>query len=151
LSSLPHCGSIADATKLAGKSTRPGVYKCKSCQQPFTITVGTVVERSKIPLHKWLLATFLLTSSKKGISSHQIHRSLGVTYKTAWFMTHRIRKAMEDLKASPMGGEGTDLESDETFVGGKEKNVHNGKPAPKKHAVHALVERAAFAPLMSPT
>jgi transposase-like protein len=137
----PHCGVIADATKLAGKSTRAGVYKCKSCEKPFTVTVGTVFERSKIPLNKWLLATFLLTASKKGMSSHQIHRSLEVTYKTAWFMTHRIREAMRDINAGPIGGEGGDLESDETYIGGKAKNAHKGKPEPKKHAVHALVER----------
>lgn len=137
----PHCGVIADATKLTGKSTRPGVYKCKSCEKPFTVTVGTVFERSKIPLNKWLLATFLLMASKKGMSSHQIHRTLGVTYKTAWFMTHRIREAMRDTDAGPIGGAGGDLESDETYVGGKAKNAHKGKPAPRKHAVHALVER----------
>jgi transposase-like protein len=139
----PHCGAKHEATKLKGKSTRPGVYKCKECDKPYTVTVGTVFERSKIPLNKWLLATFLLTSSKKGISSHQIHRTLGVTYKTAWFMTMRIREAMTPSKGStgPIGGEGKTVESDETFVGGKKKNVHRGKPEPQKHAVHALVER----------
>jgi transposase-like protein len=139
----PHCGVINEATLLKGKSTRPGLYKCRACQKPFSATVGTVFERSKIPLHKWLLATVLLTSSKKGFSSHQVHRQLNVTYKTAWFMTHRIRKAMEPRAggAGPLGGAGKVLESDETFVGGKKKNVHRGKPEPKKHAVHALVER----------
>lgn len=141
----PHCGVISDATKLQGKSTRPGVYKCKSCAKPFSVTVGTVFERSKIPLNKWLLATYLLSSSKKGMSSHQIHRTLGVTYKTAWFMTMRIREAMRepgsDEGAPPMGGEGSVIESDESFVGGRAKNVHRGKPIPKKHAVHALIER----------
>jgi transposase-like protein len=137
----PHCGVINEATLLKGKSTRPGLYKCRACLKPFSATVGTVFERSKIPLHKWLLATVLLTSSKKGFSSHQIHRQLNVTYKTAWFMAHRIRKAMEETKQGPLGGEGKVLESDETFVGGKKKNVHRGKPEPKKRAVHALVER----------
>lgn len=138
----PHCGVIDQATLLKGKSTRPGLYKCRACEKPFSVTVGTVYERSKIPLHKWLLATVLLTSSKKGMSSHQIHRQLGVTYKTAWFMTHRIRAAMAPNAGSgPLGGEGKILESDETFVGGKKKNVHKGKLEPKKHAVHALVER----------
>jgi transposase-like protein len=101
----PHCGVIGNAVALKGKSTRPGVYKCRDCRQPFSVTVGTVFERSKIPLHKWLLATHLLASSKKGISSHQIHRTLGVTYKTAWFMTHRIREAMKPTAGAPRIGD----------------------------------------------
>src|ERR1700689_2121786 len=96
----PHCGVVGNAVALAGKSTRPGVYKCRPCQKPFSVTVGTVFERSKVPLTKWLLATELLTSSKKGISAHQIHRMLGVTYKTAWFMMHRIREAMAPAAGS---------------------------------------------------
>jgi transposase-like protein len=101
-----HCGVIGEATRLEGKSTRPGVYKCRPCQQPFSVTVGTVMERSKIPLTKWLLATELLTSSKKGISAHQLHRMLGVTYKSAWFLAHRIREAMAPAEGSepPLGG-----------------------------------------------
>ena len=91
----PHCGVVGNAKEMQGKAHRPGLYKCRDCRKQFSVTVGTVFERSKVPLNKWLLATHLLTSSKKGISSHQIHRSLGVTYKTAWFMTHRIRCAME--------------------------------------------------------
>lgn len=139
----PHCGAKHEATKLKGKSTRPGVYKCKACEKPYSVTVGTVFEKSKIPLNKWIAATYLMTSSKKGISAHQIHRMLGVTYKTAWFMCHRIREAMTPAagKDGPIGGEGKTIESDETFVGGKAKNVHRGKPIPKKHAVQALVER----------
>jgi transposase-like protein len=90
----PHCSVLDDATELKGKSTRPGVYKCKSCEKPFSATVGTVFERSHVPLHKWLYANHLMCSSKKGISAHQLHRTLGVTYKTAWFMAHRIREAM---------------------------------------------------------
>src|ERR1700712_5030076 len=93
----PHCGVVNEATALQGGSTRPGVYKCRPCQKPFSVTVGTVFERSKIGLTKWLLATELLTSSKKGISSHQLSRMLGVTYKTAWFMAHRIREAMKPV------------------------------------------------------
>ena len=93
----PHCGVVGNAAALNGKSTRPGVYKCRDCRQPFSVTVGTVFERSKIPLNKWLMATHLLVSSKKAISSHQIHRMLGVTYKTAWFMTHRIREALAEF------------------------------------------------------
>jgi transposase-like protein len=115
----PHCGVINEATLLEGKSTRPGVWKCRPCQKPFSVTVGTVFERSKIPLTKWLLATELLTSSKKGISAHQVHRMLGVTYKTAWFMMHRIREAMAPAKGSepPLGGAGKIVEADETYIG----------------------------------
>lgn len=139
----PHCGAKHEATKLGGKSTRPGVYKCRGCEKPFSVTVGTVFESSKIPLNKWLLATYLITSSKKGISAHQIHRTLGVTYKTAWFMCHRIREAMTPAPSSsgPIGGSGKTIEADETFVGGKAKNVHRGKPVPPKRPVVALVER----------
>jgi transposase-like protein len=137
----PHCGVIDGATKLEGKKHRPGVYQCNSCRKQFTITVGTVFERSKIPLHKWLLATYLLSASKKGMSSHQLHRMLGVTYKTAWFMTHRIREAMrEPAGAGPLGGPNKVVEADETFVGGKAKNRADGK-IPTKEAVMALVER----------
>jgi transposase-like protein len=140
----PHCGAENEATRLKGKSTRPGVYKCKPCQKPFTVTVGTVFERSKVPLNKWLLVSFLMASSKKGVSAHQIHRMLKLSYKTAWFVCHRIRTAM-GLKpedgAGPIGGENKTIEADETFVGGKKKNVHKGKPEPKKHVVMALVER----------
>lgn len=139
----PHCGCVENITKLKGKSTRPGVYKCNDCRKPFSVTVGTVFERSKVPLTKWLLATHLLTSSKKGISSHQLHRMLGVTYKTAWFMTHRIREAMRPSDTASdggLGGENKVVEADETYVGGKGKN-RAYKPAPKKEAVVALVER----------
>ena len=97
----PHCGNArADRiTAMQGKAHRPGLYNCMECREQFTVTVGTVFERSKIPLNQWLLATFLMTSSKKGMSAHQLHRMLGVTYKTAWFMCHRIREAMkEDVK-----------------------------------------------------
>ena len=87
----PHCGSVENITKLQGKSTRPGVYKCNACEKPFTVTVGTVMEDSKIPLNKWLLAFALVNGSKKGVSAHQLHRSLGITYKSAGFMHHRIR------------------------------------------------------------
>lgn len=139
----PHCGAKHQATKLEGKSTRPGLYKCKACEQPYTVTVGTVFEKSKIPLNKWLLATFLMTGAKKGISAHHIHRTLGVTYKTAWFMCQRIREAMTPAANSegPIGGDGKTIEADETYVGGKAKNVHKGKPIPPKRPVVALVER----------
>lgn len=107
----PHCGSIDQSTKLEGKSTRPGVYKCKACRKPFSVTVGTVFERSKIPLNLWVYATDLMTASKKGISAHQLHRMLGVTYKTAWFMAHRIREAMIATGNGPMGGEGESVQA----------------------------------------
>lgn len=141
----PHCGVINEATELQGESTRPGVYKCRPCQKPFSVTVGTVFERSKIPLTKWLLATELLTSSKKGISAHQLHRMLGVTYKTAWFMAHRIREAMTPLPGSepPLGGDGFVVEADETFIGkkdGKRKAAGAGGHAHKR-TVLSLVER----------
>jgi transposase-like protein len=129
----PHCGN-ADASKITamkGKAHRPGLYNCKECREQFTVTVGSVFEHSKIALNKWLLATFLLTSSKKGMSSHQLHRMLGVTYKTAWFMAHRIREAMkEDVASSgPLGGEGKTVEADETYIG----RVDVDKPSPQRH------------------
>jgi transposase-like protein len=112
----PHCGLI-NATKLTGKSHRKGLYQCNACREQFSVTVGTVFERSKVPLHKWLLANHLIVSSKKGISAHQLHRMLGVTYKTAWFMAHRIREAMKSTPSGPMGGEGCTVEADETYFG----------------------------------
>lgn len=115
----PHCGNVDQARikPLQGKSTRPGVYKCNECRKPFSVTVGTVFERSHIPLSKWLYAVHLMTSSKKGISAHQLHRTLKVTYKSAWFMAHRIREAMSDNVRGPMGGGGSVVEVDETYYG----------------------------------
>lgn len=139
----PHCGNSHQdrITKMQGKSTRPGVYKCKDCRKPFSVTVGTVFERSHIPLNKWLLATHLMAASKKGMSAHQLHRMLDITYKSAWFMAHRIREAMTpDAGSDPIGGSNKVVEIDETYVGGKAKNRAT-KPAPKKHAVVSLVER----------
>jgi transposase-like protein len=143
----PHCGNAASdrITKLAGKSTRPGVYKCNECEKPFSVTVGTVYERSHIPLNKWLLATHLMTASKKGMSAHQLHRMLDVTYKTAWFMAHRIREAMKDAKLPPIGGEGKIVEADETVIGGSKVNRAYAKKAPKKQTVFSLVERGGAA------
>tara|TARA_R110002126_G_scaffold9519_7_gene42946 strand:+ start:1736 stop:2662 length:927 start_codon:yes stop_codon:yes gene_type:complete len=138
----PRCGVTGDRiTKLKGKSTRPGVHKCKDCRKPFTVTVGTVMERSKIPLCKWILAAQLMASSKKGMSAKQLERMLNVTYETAWFLFHRLRECDIDPNPGPIGGENKVVEADETYVGGKAKNVHNGKPVPKKAAVVSLVER----------
>ncbi len=137
-----HCGS-ADVTRLEGKKHRDGLLQCNKCREQFTVTVGTIFERSKIALNKWLLCNHLLCAGKKGVSAHQIHRMLGVTYKTAWFMCHRIREAMKD-DGSPLGGEGKTVEADEAFVGGKQKNRAFRKVAPKKMVV-ALVERGGRA------
>lgn len=139
----PHCGVINEATELCGDSTRPGVYKCRPCQQPFSVTVGTVFERSKIPLTKWLLATELLTASKKGISSHQLHRMLGVTYKTAWFMSMRIRTAMDPATPGKLGGPGKIVEADETEIGRSHKTRKPRTPFTRKENKKfvALVER----------
>lgn len=94
----PHCGAIGDHYELKGKSNRPGLYKCADCREPFTVTVGTLFERSKVGLHLWLQAVYLMAASKKGISAKQLERMLGVTYKTAWFMCHRIREAMTNAR-----------------------------------------------------
>ena len=136
----PRCGSLDRITKLAGKSTRPGVFKCNSCAKPFSVTVGTIMEDSKIPLNKWLMAFALYNGSKKGFSAHQLHRSLGITYKSAWFMAHRIRLAMDEAPEGPLGGPDSVVEADETYVGGKQRNRATRTVKPKK-AVVALVER----------
>jgi transposase-like protein len=140
----PHCGTVDEATKLQGKSTRPGVYKCRPCQKPFSVTVGTVFERSKIKLNVWVHAVDLYTASKKGFSAHQLHRTLGVTYKTAWFMAHRIREAMRDTNPPPMGGEGKTVEIDETYIGRLE-GVAKTRSAAHKNVVLTLVEREGSA------
>jgi len=113
----PHCGVIGESGKLKGKSTRIGVYKCYACRKPFTVKVGTIFEKSHVPMHIWMQAIHLVCSSKKGISANQLHRVLGVDLKTAWFMGHRIRLAMDPgSNAGPLGGEGKVIEADETFV-----------------------------------
>ncbi len=136
----PHCGTFDEATLMKGKSHRPGLYNCNACRQPFTVTVGTLYERSKIPLHKWLAATHLMMASKKGMSALQIGRMLGLSKKTAWFVCHRIRESLRESKFDePLGGPNKVVEADETYVGGKAKN-RKGK-VPPKEAVVALVER----------
>ena len=139
----PFCGGLDAVSPLNSEAHGPGWYHCNDCRKMFTVRVGGVMERSHIPLTKWALVFHLMAASKKGVSAKQVQRMLGFkSYKTAWFMCHRIREAMKpNANAGPLGGEGKTLVSDETFVGGKKKNVHKGKPEPKKHAVHALVER----------
>jgi transposase-like protein len=118
-----------------------GWYYCSNCQDKFTVRVGTLYERSHIPLHKWLFATHLLAASKKGMSALQLSRMLGITYKSAWFMCHRIREGMAPNKPGPLGGSGKVVESDETALGGKAKNRTFAKKEPKKHTILTLVER----------
>ena len=143
----PHCGNF-DAKRihrLKGKSTRAGVLKCRECEKPFSVTVGTVFESSHVPLNKWVYATHLLTASKKGISSHQLMRMLGVSYKTAWFMAHRIRESMRPASLTPMGGSGGIVEADETYIGrlpDVPKPPHGGS---HKNIVLTLVERGGSA------
>ena len=139
----PHCGSISKdhyaIESHSKKGARPGLYKCKDCREQFTATVGTIFERSKIKLNVWLQAVFLLCSSKKGMSSHQMHRMLGVTYKTAWFITHRIREAMRS-DGGLLGSGGGIVEADETFIGRRpDKTKRRG--AGHKNAVFSLVQR----------
>jgi transposase-like protein len=145
----PHCGDSENVTRMKGKSHRPGLFQCNSCRKTFTVTVGTLYERSKIPLHKWLFATHMLSASKKGMSAHQLHRMLGVTYKTAWFMAHRIREAMNEPDPGPLGGKFKVVEADETYFGGNkgEWEYRSGlgwrrkRGYAGKRAVVSLVER----------
>lgn len=142
----PYCKEHKNVVRLGGEAGAKGQVLCRPCRKKFTVTVGTVMERSHIPLTKWLMGFRLMAASKKGISAHQMHRMMGITYKTAWFLNMRIREAMglrpDPAKtAGPLGGKGKVVESDETFVGGKAKNAKKGKPIPKKHPVIALVER----------
>ena len=138
----PHCGSEEKHYALKGKegsdtSVRQGVWKCKKCRKQFSVTVGTVFEKSHIPINKWLLAAFLLCSSKKGMSAHQLHRMLNITYKTAWFMFHRLRYAMDQKETIKFQGT---VEADETYVGGK-AHGKRGRGAENKTPVFALVQR----------
>jgi transposase-like protein len=138
-----HCGN-SDQDKIAkmqGKSARPGLHYCNECKREFTVTVGTVFERSKVPLTKWWMAAHLLNQGKNGASAHEIHRQIGVTYKTAWFMMHRLREAMTELNPAPMGGSGSAVQSDETYFGNTSKRAkHYRKGHSQKAAIVALVE-----------
>lgn len=137
----PHCGSVERISKMQGKATRIGLYKCYACRQQFNVKVGTIFEKSHIQLRIWLQAIFLLAGSKKGISSNQLHRTLGITIKSAWFLSHRIREAMRvDDLAPPMGGLGGIVEVDETYIGRK-KGVPKRRAYHHKNCVLSLVER----------
>jgi len=136
----PHCGECENTSPTASKNHKPGMYYCNSCEKTFTVTVGTLFERSHVPLNKWLLSFHLMASSKKGISAHQLHRTLGVTYKTAWFMAHRIREAMRPSDLAPFGEGGGGVEVDETFIGKQAgKVVRRG--GDHKNKVLSLVDR----------
>ena len=132
----PHCGEAENVHRLEGKSHRKGLVQCNSCLKNFTVTVGSVMERSHIPLKKWVLAFYLMNASKKGMSAHQMHRMLGITYKSAWFMCHRIREAMKDTSTEPMGGAGESVQADETYYGNTSKRAKGYK---KGHSHKASV------------
>jgi transposase-like protein len=138
----PSCGLAETVSALPAKgSMGAGWYHCRQCRQKFTVRVGTLYERSHVPLHKWLLATHLFCSSKKGMSAHQLHRMLGVTYKTAWFMAHRIREGMTETSPGPMGGEGQIVQADETYYGNTSKRAKGYKKGHRnKEQIVALVE-----------
>jgi transposase-like protein len=142
----PHCGGVERIGKMAGKATRIGLYKCYQCRKQFTVKVGTVFEDSHVPMNLWLQAMYLLCSSKKGISSNQLSRTLGVTLKTAWFMSHRIREAMRVVGVEPLGGKGRTVEVDETYIGKQEGHAHaRGRGPSHKNIVLTLVERGGSA------
>ena len=151
----PHCGGVDRISPMKGKSTRLGVFKCYQCRKPFTVKIGTIFESSHVQLRLWLQAIFLISSSKKGISANQLHRTLGVTLKTAWFMGHRIREAMRSGNLTPMGGEGKVVEADETYFGDIPEEDRpqftstgrpvskdpRGSPSRRKRTIVSLVER----------
>ncbi|UOM36377.1 IS1595 family transposase [Acuticoccus sp. I52.16.1] len=143
-----HCGGFERISKIKAnpeKRVRYGLHKCGQCKKQFTVKVGTVFEHMRIPLHKALQAVYLMTSSKKGISAHQLHRVLEVQYRTAWFLAHRIREAMRSGDLAPFGSDGGVVEVDETFIGNdrtiKPKGEKKGRGYHHKHKVMALVER----------
>lgn len=137
----PHCGVVGDHYRLAGEAHRPGLLKCKDCRKQFSVTVGTVFADSKVPLNKWLLAVNLMCANKKGLSAHSIHRMLGITYKTAWFMCHRIREAMRPRSTAPLGSGGGMVEADETYWGNNGKQRKGARGYKHKIKVLSLVER----------
>lgn len=137
----PRCGQHDRIGKMGGSSTRVGAYKCYKCRKPFTVKIGTIFESSHVPLNIWLQAIYLIAGSKKGMSSNQLHRTLGVTLKTAWFMSHRIREAMRSGDLGPFGSDGGVVEADETFIGVRPGAVHHGKGASHKYKVLSLVDR----------
>jgi transposase-like protein len=141
----PHCGGVDRLSKMNGKSTRVGTYKCYQCRKQFTVKVGTVFKDSHVPMRVWLQAIYLLCSSKKGISSNQLARTLGVTLKTAWFMSHRIREAMRVVGMEPMGGTGEIVEADETYIGRIEGEKKRRAGFGHKNAVLTLVQRGGGA------
>ena len=138
----PHCGGVEKVGKLKGKTTRPGLWKCYQCRKPFTVKIGTIFEDSKVPMRLWLQAMYLIAGSKKGISSNQLHRILGVTLKTAWFMSHRIREAMRSNGLDQFGGEGGMVEVDETFIG-REEGREVRQSYHHKMKVLSLVDRTS--------
>lgn len=141
----PHCGGVERISKMGGKSTRIGAYKCYQCRKPFTVKIGTIFEASHVPMRHWLQAIFLMSSSKKGISSNQLHRTLGCTLKTAWFISHRIREAMRVTGFGPMGGDGEVIEADETFIGRIEGQPKRRAGAGHKNVVLTVVKRGGEA------
>ena len=148
----PHCGAIGEATLVKGKSHRPGMYQCNACREPFTVTVGSVMESSHLPLHKWAAAFHLMASSKKGVSAHQLMRQLGIgSYRSAWFLAHRVREAMADRDPEPLGGKGKTVEVDETYIGKPEQTFVSGKGwqgqrgTATKQKVLTMVERGGRA------
>ena len=141
----PHCGGVDRISKMQGKSTRIGAYKCYQCRKPFTVKIGTIFEGSHVAMHLWLQAMYLIAGSKKGISSNQLHPILGVTLKTAWFMSHRIREAMRSGDLTPFGSGGGIVEVDETFIGHdrtiKPEGEKKGRGYAHKHKVLSLIDR----------
>ena len=135
----PHCGVVGEASKAKGKTTRMGLWNCRACRKPFTVRMGTVFESSHVPLHIWLQVMYLVCSSKKGISTRQIQRTIGGSMKTAWFLGHRIREAMAEGSVGPLGGAGGDVEADETYFG-HDRN-YSSASGKNMNAVLSLVDR----------
>lgn len=138
----PHCGVVDQATLMKGKSHRPGLYQCNACREPFTVTVGTLYERSKIPLTKWLMATYLLMSSKKGMSAKQMSRMLGISYKSTWFLMHRIRESLANAPKRDFGSEGGAVEMDETYYGvAPDADLTKHQNWAQKNKIVSLIDR----------